>query len=73
MIQVILKDRLNPLRAESIVYENTDSAKVSAFIQGMKRGLLYDHWEIKTKIGGTVHDNINCNSDSSNDMDNSFM
>ena len=47
MIKVILKDKLNPHRAESCVYETTDPERVNTFIQGLRKGLLKNHWEIK--------------------------
>lgn len=55
MIKIILKDRLNPYRAESVVFETISPVKASVFIRGMQRGLLYNHWEIKTKIGDYCH------------------
>lgn len=54
MIQIILKDRLNPYRAEVVVFETTNPVKASIFIRGMRKGLLYNHWEIKTKVGGEL-------------------
>ncbi len=51
MIKIILKDKLNPHRAESVVYSTTNPSKAAIFINALKKGLLYNHWEIKVKRG----------------------
>ena len=51
MIQVILKDKTNPYRAEDCVFKTKEMKKAHAFITGVKRGLIYSEWELKVKIG----------------------
>lgn len=50
MIQIILKDKLNPYREKSCVFETRDPVKACVFINALKSTLLYDHWEIKTEF-----------------------
>jgi hypothetical protein len=51
MIKIIVIDKLNKNRAESCIYQTTNSAKASKFIQSIKNSLIYNQWEIKTVIG----------------------
>jgi hypothetical protein len=51
MIKIILKDKLNPHRAESCVYKTINPTKAAIFIKALKKGLIYSEWEIKTQIG----------------------
>ena len=52
MIQIILKDKWNPARADNCVFETSSTAKAAKFIKGMIKILDYNQWEIKTIIGG---------------------
>jgi hypothetical protein len=52
MIQIILKDKWNPRRSDSCVFETSSAAKAAIFIKALKSTLDYNQWEIKTIIGG---------------------